>query len=366
MHITEWSVEMIIPELKIGNLTASVPIIQGGMGVGISLSGLAAAVANCGAIGVISGVEPGFNFEGYQKNKYQTNLDALAYHIQKAKELAPKGIIGVNIMTAINNFDDMVKTAVKAKVDIIFSGAGLPMKLPELVKDSMTKIAPIVSSGKVAQLICRQWDKKHNYLPDAIILEGPEAGGHLGFSLEQLSDLKDFSLVKLVKEVLEAIAPFEEKYGRKIPVIAGGGIHDGKDIGDVLAAGAAGVQMATRFVATHECDASDAFKQAYLDAKEEDVTIIKSPVGMPGRAIRNEFINMVYRDGKPQDIKCINCLKPCNPKETLYCIADALINAQKGNLDRGFAFAGAKVHKIDKIISVRSLIDELMEELRQY
>jgi NAD(P)H-dependent flavin oxidoreductase YrpB (nitropropane dioxygenase family) len=269
-------------------------------------------------------------------------------------------------MTAINNFDDMVRTAVKAKVDIIFSGAGLPMKLPELVKGSMTKIAPIVSSGKVAQLICRQWDKKHSYLPDAIIVEGPEAGGHLGFSLEQLDDIENFSLVKLVKEVLEAIAPFEEKYGRKIPIIAGGGIHDGKDIGDVLSAGAAGVQMATRFVATHECDASDAFKQAYLDAAEGDVAIIKSPVGMPGRAIRNEFINMVYRDQKRQDIKCINCLKPCNPKETLYCIADALINAQKGNLDRGFAFAGAKVHMVDKIVSVRELIDELMDELRQY
>ncbi|KXG76599.1 NAD(P)H-dependent flavin oxidoreductase [Thermotalea metallivorans] len=357
---------MIIPQLKIGNLTTPIPIVQGGMGIGISLSGLAAAVANCGAIGVISGVEPGFNFEDYYKNKYETNVKALAYHIRRAKELAPKGIIGVNIMTAINNFEDMVRTAVKEKVDIIFSGAGLPMKLPELVKDSMTKIAPIVSSGKVAQLICRQWDKKHHYLPDAIVVEGPEAGGHLGFSLDQLDEMENFSLVKLVREVLEAIRPFEEKYDRKIPVIAGGGIHNGKDIGDVLSAGASAVQMSTRFVATYECDASDAFKQTYLNAREEDVMIIKSPVGMPGRAIKNEFLDKVYKNEKPGDIKCINCLKPCNPKETPYCIADALINAQKGNLDKGFAFAGAKVHKIDKMMSVRDLIQELMEDLKKY
>ncbi|MFZ5966708.1 MAG: NAD(P)H-dependent flavin oxidoreductase [Bacillota bacterium] len=357
---------MNIPELKIGHLTAKIPIVQGGMGVGISLSRLAGAVANCGGVGVISAVEPGFNFENYSKDKFQANLDGLAYHIRKARELAPTGIIGVNIMTAINNFEDMVKVAVREKIDIIFSGAGLPMKLPELVKDSLTKIAPIVSSGKVAQLICKQWDRKHNYLPDAIVVEGPKAGGHLGFSPEELEHMEDFSLTRLVKEVLEAIKPFEEKYNRKIPIIAGGGIHNGYEIGEVLEAGASAVQMATRFVATHECDASDAFKQAYLDATEDDVMIIKSPVGMPGRAIKNDFIERVYNNQKPKGIKCINCLKPCNPKETLYCIADALINAQKGNLDKGFAFAGANVFKVDKIVSVKELMNELMDELRNY
>lgn len=357
---------MLIPELRIGDLIAKVPIVQGGMGVGISMSSLAAAVANCGAIGVISGVEPGFNFESYKKDKFQGNIDGLVYHIRRAKELAPGGIIGVNIMTAINNFEEMVKAAVKEKIDIIFSGAGLPMRLPELVKDSSTKIAPIVSSGKVAQLICRQWDKKHNYLPDAIVVEGPLAGGHLGFSIEQLEDIESYSLVKLVKEVLEAVKPFEEKYQRNIPIIAGGGIYSGYEIGEILASGASGVQIATRFVATHECDASDAFKQAYLDAKEEDVMIIKSPVGMPGRAIRNEFLERIYKEEKPKNIKCINCLKPCNPKETLYCIADALINAQKGNLDKGFAFAGAKVHLVNQIVSVKELINELMEELKAF
>ena len=355
---------MIIPELKIGHLTANVPIVQGGMGVGISLSSLAAAVANCGAIGVISGIEPGFTLDHYSKNKFQANIDGLVYHIRRARELAPQGIIGVNIMTAINNFDDMVKAAVKEKIDIIFAGAGLPMKLPELIKDSMTKIAPIVSSGKVAQLICKQWDRKHSYLPDAIVVEGPEAGGHLGFSVEELEHIEDFSLKKLVQEVLEAIKPFEEKYDRKIPVIAGGGVYDGADIAELLKAGASGVQMSTRFVATYECDASPEFKQAYIDAREEDVMIIKSPVGMPGRAIRNAFLEKVYKNEKPKGIKCINCLKPCNPAETLYCIADALINAQKGNLDKGFAFAGAKVHRIDRLMSVKELVDELMAELK--
>ena len=355
---------MIIPELKIGHLTAKVPIVQGGMGVGISLSSLAAAVANCGAIGVISGIEPGFTLDHYSKDKFQANIDGLVHHIRRARELTPQGIIGVNIMTAINNFDDMVKAAVKEKIDIIFAGAGLPMKLPELVKDSMTKIAPIVSSGKVAQLICKQWDRKHSYLPDAIVVEGPEAGGHLGFSVEELEHMEDFSLKKLVQEVLEAIKPFEEKYDRKIPVIAGGGVYDGADIAALLEAGASGVQMSTRFVATYECDASPEFKQVYIDAQEEDVMIIKSPVGMPGRAIRNTFLEKVYQNEKPKGIKCINCLKPCNPATTLYCIADALINAQKGNLDKGFAFAGAKVHRIDRLMSVKELIDELMEDLK--
>ena len=361
----EWSVEMNIPELKIGNLTAKMPIVQGGMGVGVSLSSLASAVANCGGIGVISAVEPGFNLKDYYKNKFQSNIDGLTHHIRRAKELAPDGIIGVNIMTALTNFEDMVKVSVKEKIDIIFAGAGMPMKLPSLVKDSLTKIAPIVSSGKVAKLICKQWDRKYNYLPDAIVVEGPEAGGHLGFSVDQLENSSDFSLKSLVLEVLDAIKPFEEKFNKKIPIIAGGGLHDAADIAEILKAGASGVQMATRFVATHECDADDAFKQAYVSASKDDVTIIKSPVGMPGRAIRNNFVQDVYEKGKPKNIKCVNCLKPCNPKETLYCIADALIQAQQGNLDKGFAFAGSQVYKIDKIVSVKELMTELKEGLEK-
>ncbi|WP_129600876.1 NAD(P)H-dependent flavin oxidoreductase [Anaerophilus nitritogenes] len=351
---------MHIPELKIGDLVAKIPIVQGGMGVGVSLSGLAAAVANCGGIGVISGVEPGFNLSYYKENKHKANLDGLTYHIRKAKELAPKGIIGVNIMTALTTFEDMVKVAVKEKIDIIFSGAGLPMKLPELVKGSFTKIAPIVSSGKVANLICKQWDRKHNYIPDAIVVEGPEAGGHLGFSLDDLYN-KNITLKSIVSDVLNAIKPFEEKYNKKIPIIAGGGLFDGDDVYDIIKAGASAVQIGTRFVATYECDASNAFKNAYVDATKEDVTIIKSPVGLPGRALKNSFIDRVHSQEKRDPISCINCLKTCNPKETPYCIANALIQAQKGNLDQGFAFTGSQVYKINKITSVKNVIDELLE-----
>lgn len=356
---------MNIPKLKIGDLVANMPIVQGGMGVGVSLSGLASAVANCGGIGVISAVEPGFNLEGYYKEKVKSNFEGLTHHIRKAKELAPDGIIGVNIMTVLTNFEDMVKICVKEKVDIIFAGAGLPTKLPGLVKGSLTKIAPIVSSGKVAKLICKQWDRKHNYIPDAIVVEGPEAGGHLGFSLEQLEDIKSLPLTDLVKDVLDAIKPYEEKYNKKIPVIAGGGLYSAEDIAEVLKAGASGVQMATRFVATDECDADQSFKQSYVDAKEDDVYIIKSPVGLPGRAIYNQFISDVYDNGKPKGIKCVNCIKTCNPKETLYCIADALIQAQRGNLEKGFAFAGAKVYKIKEITSVKNIFAELKEGLEK-
>jgi nitronate monooxygenase len=360
-----WSVKMIIPKLKIGNLIAKVPIVQGGMGVGISLSNLATAVANCGAIGVISAVEPGFNRSNYYKDKFKANIEGLTYHIQRSKKLAPHGILGVNIMTALSNFEDMVKVAVKEKIDIIFSGAGIPTKLPELIKGSLTKIAPIVSSGRVAHLICKQWDRKYSYLPDAMVIEGPEAGGHLGFSTNQLFNIKNFSLSTLIQEVLIAVKPFEEKYNRKIPIIAGGGIHDAHDMIPLFKAGACGIQMGTRFVATDECDASQEFKQAYIHAQKEDITIIQSPVGMPGRAIRNHFIE--YHCKKEiiptQNIHCIHCLKSCNPQKSPYCIADALINAQKGNLDKGFAFAGSKVHKINKILSVKELINELIEGL---
>ncbi|HHW03051.1 MAG TPA: nitronate monooxygenase [Thermoanaerobacterales bacterium] len=356
---------MKLPELKIGNLTAKVPIVQGGMGVGISLSSLAGAVALNGGVGVISGVEIGFNEPDFLKNKKEANLRALRAHIKKAREICKKGIIGVNIMSALNNFEEMVIESVKEKIDIIFSGAGLPLKLPQFTKGSDTKIAPIVSSGRAAALICRAWDKHYQVVPDAVVVEGPLAGGHLGFSAEEL-DKPSHQLKALLKDVLETLKPFEEKFKRKIPVIAGGGVFTGKDIADLLKAGASGVQMATRFVATDECDASEEFKQAYIDAKEEDVEIIESPVGMIGRAIRNEFLDEV-KAGFKKPIRCLcNCLKPCNPQKAPYCIADALINAQRGNLKNGFAFAGANVFKIKKMVSVKELMEELISEAEKY
>jgi len=336
------------------------------MGVGISLWRLASSVANNGGIGVISAVEPGFALPEYFSDKKKANREALSYNIRKAREHSPSGIISVNIMVALNNFEEMVLTAVKEKIDIIFSGAGLPLKLPKLVKSSLTKVVPIVSSAKAANVICKHWDKKYGYIPDALVVEGPKAGGHLGFTLEQLKDIKNISLEKLVQEVLNIIKPFEEKYNKKIPVIAAGGIFDGKDIGRMLSLGASGVQIASRFVTTYECDADQEFKNQYLKAQKEDIVIIKSPVGMPGRAIRNAFIDEV-KAGIKKPFKCIsNCLKPCNPSKSPYCIADALINAQKGNFLKGFAFAGENAYRINKMASVKEIFDELISELKKY
>ncbi len=356
---------MKLPQLKIGDLTAKIPIIQGGMGVGISLSSLAGSVALNGGIGVLSGVEIGFDEPNYSKNKKQANIDALKKHIRKSKQISKGGIIGINIMTALNNFEEMVIESVKEKIDIIFAGAGLPLKLPKYTKGSSTKIAPIVSSGRTAKIICKSWDRKYNVIPDAIVVEGPMAGGHLGFSENELNN-PDFTLKKLLKDVLNSIKKYEEKYNKKIPVIAGGGVYTGKDIAELINEGASGVQIGTRFVATHECDASDEFKKSYINATKEDIKIIQSPVGMLGRAINNDFLKAV-KDGLKKPIKCTsNCLKPCNPKGAPYCIASALINSQKGNMNEGFAFAGSNVYKIDRLLHVNELIHELVHDAEKY
>lgn len=354
---------MELPELKIGNLIAKIPIVQGGMGVGISLSSLAGNVALNGGIGVISGVEIGFNEPDYYKNKKEANLRALKKHIKKAQEICNGGIVGINLMSAQNNFAEMAQKAVEEKIDIIFSGAGLPLELPKFTDGSDTKIAPIVSSGRAISLICKSWDRHYQVVPDAVVVEGPKAGGHLGFSKEDLDDPSK-ELDNLLLEVLKAIKPYEEKYNKKIPVIAGGGIFNGEDIAKFLELGASGVQMGSRFVATSECDASQAFKETYVNCKAEDIQIINSPVGLIGRAINNDFLDEV-KLGLKKPIKCIaNCLKPCDPTKSQYCIADALINAQKGNMKAGFAFAGENAYKIDKIVSVKELIEELIEEAK--
>lgn len=351
-------------ELKIGDLVIKLPIIQGGMGVGVSLAGLASAVADQGGVGTIATAGIGMFETDFNANYLEANIRALKKEIKKARRLT-KGILGVNIMVALSNYADLVKAAIEEEIDIIFSGAGLPFNLPEfLTKDSKTKLVPIVSSGRAAAIIAKKWSDKYNYPPDAIVVEGPKAGGHLGFKAEHLEDPR-YSLEKLIPEVIEAIKPFAEKYGRDIPVIAAGGIYTGQDICKFLLMGAAGVQMGTRFVTTTECDSSVKFKQAYIDSNQNDVTIIKSPVGMPGRAIRNKFIEDVSR-GERKPFTCPHhCIITCDFKNTPYCIALALINAQKGLLDEGFAFAGANAYRATEIISVKELMDTIMEEYRQ-
>ncbi len=355
---------MELPELKIGDLVSKLPIIQGGMGVAISLSRMASAVANEGGIGVIAAAIPGVHEPDFATNTGEANIRVLRREIRKAREKT-NGILGVNIMVALTDFGQMVKTSLQEGIDIIFAGAGLPLDLPGYrSRQSKTRLVPIVSSARAIQLICRKWLSRYAVLPDAVVVEGPMAGGHIGFKAGQIED-PGFSLDHLVGEVIEALRPFELQHNTTIPVIAAGGIYSGEDIYTYLKLGAAGVQMGTRFVATHECDADPAFKQMYVDAGEEDMVIISSPVGLPGRAIRNRFLDEV-KLGKRKVFKCpFHCIKTCDAQKSPYCIAMALGNASKGKFRHGFAFAGKNAHRIKEIFSVKELIDRLKTEFGQ-
>ncbi len=352
---------LTFPKLRIGDLVADIPIIQGGMGIGVSLSRLAAAVAGEGGIGVIATAGLGVLGTDRGQNYLEACISILREEIRKARK-ATRGVIGVNIMVALTNFADMVETSIAEGVDLILSGAGLPLDLPKYLKDGVkTKLVPIISSAKAARVICRRWWSRYHKLPDAFVVEGPMAGGHLGFSSEQIDD-PNYSLEKIIPEVVEAVDAFEKEHGVRIPVIAAGGVYTGEDIHKFLELGASGVQMGTRFVATHECDADARFKQCYVDSKPEDLIIIESPVGMPGRAISNEFIEGI-KEGQKKPFKCpYHCITSCNCTDSPYCIALALANAKKGNLKSGFAFAGKNAHRVDRIISVKELIASLQEE----
>ena len=361
-------------ELKIGNRIAALPIIQGGMGVGVSRSSLAGAVAKEGGIGIISTAQIGYDEEGFEKNQAECNLKAIRRHIQKAKEIAKgAGLVGVNVMVALKHYKQHVQEAVKSGADVIICGAGLPVDLPEIVKESAEEItmdknkipalAPIVSSEKAAKIILKMWDKKYGRTADFLVIEGPKAGGHLGFSREQLEEFEKHDFQREIydeeiKRIIQCKKEYEEKYQCDIPVVVAGGIFDHEDIKHVFSLGADGVQIASRFVATYECDASDAYKNAYIQAEQEDIQIVQSPVGMPGRAIRNAFIEQVEQ-GREKISKCYQCLAKCNPAEVPYCITEDLIRAVKGDLDHGLIFCGANVGRIDHMMSVHDLMQEL-------
>ncbi|MGD2246720.1 MAG: nitronate monooxygenase family protein, partial [Candidatus Aminicenantes bacterium] len=353
---------MKIPKLQIGSITADIPIVQGGMGVRVSLSSLASAVAEEGGIGTISSI--GLGDVEASKNEYEKmSREALQKEIRKAKSIT-NGHIAVNFMGVLSNVNDLIMTAVREGIKIIVYGAGLPAKLPDMIKDSSINLVPIVSSARVAELILRVWDKRYERTADAIILEGPLAGGHLGFSDEQLNHLEKYSLEKLLPEVLETVKTYDDKYGKKIPVIVAGGIFNGKDIARMLSLGASGVQLATRFVCTEECGVSPEFKQAYLDAEKEDIVIIKSPVGMPGRAIQNKFLRDLEIKGKLK-VKCpYRCLSVCKVDKARYCIALALVKSYFGDVDNGLLFCGQNAYRINKIVTVKELIAELLAELQ--
>lgn len=382
--------------LKIGDTVVKIPIIQGGMGVGISRSRLAGAVAKEGAIGIISTAQIGYDEDGFENNQEECNLRAIKKHIKKAKEIADgNGLVGVNIMTALKHFKNHVKASVMAGADVIICGAGLPIELPGIVREAVNEakeednydiskddinsidnktckqqsvnkniykhmpyIAPIVSSERALNIILKQWSKKYDTTADFIVVEGPLAGGHLGYSKEQLKDITSIDYDNELKNIISAKKVYEEKYKKHIPVIAAGGIFDKKDIMHVTELGADGVQIASRFVATYECDADDNYKNAYINAKKEDIAIIQSPVGMPGRAINNNFVKRIQMQNE-KITKCYNCLEKCNPANVPYCITKALTKAVKGDIENGLIFCGANVDRITDIISVHDLIRQL-------
>ncbi len=346
--------------LNIGNLTVKLPIIQGGMGVGISLSSLAGAVSAQGGIGVISTAQIGFTEPDFNRNPLEANLRMIGEHIKRARKLAPEGILGVNIMVATQHYARYVKEAIKNGIDIIISGAGLPIELPEIAKGTQTKLIPIISSVKAASIILKMWDKKNNVTPDAIIIEGPKAGGHLGFKPEQLEHIDPVAYDEEIKNIIELTKSYGVKYGKEIPVIVAGGIQNKQEMEHYLALGADGIQVATKFVTTEECDADIKYKQAYLNCKEEDIIIVKSPVGMPGRAIKNAFTERAHLARIPVK-RCYNCIKNCNPAETPYCITDALENAARGNLDEALLFCGANAFMEDKIRTVKDVLADYFD-----
>ncbi|MCI9534508.1 MAG: nitronate monooxygenase [Lachnospiraceae bacterium] len=367
--------------LVIGDLTAKYPVIQGGMGVGISLSSLAGAVAKAGGIGIISTAQIGFRDPEFLKKPLESNMRAIRSELKKAREIAPKGIIGFNIMVATKNYAMYVKEAILAGADIIISGAGLPVDLPEYLLEAKriaseagdivrTKLAPIVSTAKSAMVICKMWDRKYKQIPDLLVIEGPLAGGHLGFTREQLTqygaDTDNISETydqeaydKEINGIMKVVRQFEEKYNRHIPVVIAGGIYTHEDVKHAIELGADGVQVATRFVTTEECDAPMVYKQSYLNAKKEDIIITKSPVGMPGRAIRNKFLDHIGKQKKNIE-HCYQCLEHCDPKTIPYCITKALSNAAEGDLDNALLFCGSNAYRSQQIETVESVLSDLI------
>lgn len=348
-----------IKPLKIGELTASFPVIQGGMGVGISLSHLAGTVAACGGVGILSAAQIGFREEGFEKDPIGTNLKAIKKEICKARKIANGGIIGINIMVATQRYEEYVKAAVESGVDLIISGAGLPVDLPELVEGSKTKIAPIVSTVKSAKVICKMWDRHYHRVPDLVVIEGLKAGGHLGFSRKQLEIFTPEVYDQEIRQIIELVKEYEKKYQKRIPVVVAGEIFDREDFLHALELGADGVQMGTRFVTTYECDAAEEYKKAYINVSKENIVLVDSPVGMVGRAVGNTF---ALAEGKKEPVKkCYQCIKTCNPGDTPYCITNALVKAAKGETENALVFCGENAWKCDKIEHVGDILRELCE-----
>ena len=357
--------------ITIGGKTLELPILQGGMGIGVSLERLAGAVAAQGGMGTLSAAFCGFREPDFTENFNEANLRALTRQIHRAKELAKgAGVIAVNVMVAASQYAASVRTALQAGADAIVCGAGLPKDLPGIaaeVPESRAALAPVVSGGRSAALICKLWDRRYSRIPDFVVLEGPLAGGHLGFSPEEAQEAqagRPKSLSALLREVLEALGPFREKYGRDIPVFVAGGVKDGAEMRRYMNEGAAGAQFATRFIATEECDASPAYKQRLLEAQPADITIVQSPVGMPGRALQSPLIQRVEAGTQPKITRCNRCLSACDCKTAPYCISKALIAAVDGDWENGLFFCGANAGDVRALSTVQAQMEQIQEEWR--
>ncbi len=330
--------------------------------MGISLSGLATAVAREGGVGVIAATAIGMTEDDYFKNGREANARALTREIRRFRQ-GVKGVLGINIMMAADDFDNLLDVCVREKVDIVFLGAGLPIRgIPVTrLREAGVKVVPIVSSARAARLIFSYWQKTYSDLPDAVVVEGPLAGGHLGFAAADL-EKDENRLENLVPAVIRELDSFRKNDGAEIPVIAAGGIYTGRDIHRFLRMCAAGVQMGTRFVATDECDAANGFKQAFVSASKKAIRIIESPVGLPGRALDGEFFERL-KNKTAGPTRCVwKCLKSCGAEKAHYCISLALNAARKGDLRRGFAFAGANAWRVKQIVPVEKLVRSLVSE----
>ncbi|MEA1917730.1 MAG: nitronate monooxygenase [Campylobacterota bacterium] len=359
---------MKLEPLKIGKYRVEKPIVQGGMGVGISWDQLAGSVSQEGGLGVISAVGTGYyNNRSFahklvsSRPSEATNFysrDALFEIVKNARKICSDKPLAANILYVINDYGRVVKDACEAGINIIITGAGLPTNMPEFTQDYPdVALVPIVSSPKALKIICKRWKQRYDRIPDAVVLEGPKSGGHQGFTYEQCK-LPQNQLENLVKPVVE-----EAKKWGDIPVIAAGGIWDRADIDNMIALGASGVQMGTRFIATNECDASEVMKKVLVDAKEDDIQLMKSPVGYPAQGVMTNLQKSIENGTAPK-VKCIsNCVSPCHRGEEAkavgFCIADRLSDAYEGNLESGLFFSGTNGYKVDKIISVKELMSIL-------
>ncbi len=354
---------MNLKPLTINGKVVKFPIVQGGMGIRISLNKLASAAMNSGIIATISAAQPGFLHKNFKKDPVGENMKALKFEIDKARENSKDGILGVNLMHAATHYSEYASFLANQDIDFIISGAGLPLDLPEYLEGSNVKGAFIISSGRAARIMLRSWDRRYQYMPAFIVCEGPLAGGHLGFSKEQLA-LGDYdSLEKIVIDTKEVVKVYEEKYNIKIPIIAGGGVHDGHDMADMIKVGADGVQIATRFIATYECDVNESYKQMIINAKEEDVVTTVSPAGLPGRVVRN-FLTKTLEKHNLKLHYCVDCLKSCKKKDIPYCITEQLGNSTAGD-DDGLVFTGAKAYLVEKMDHLENIVNEIIRECRK-